>query len=333
MRFKLLLLFVLTSFAFFAQQEGVWLHPNRGQWDERILYKAEAVSGEMYLEKNGFHYFFHNASEIYHQGHGHTSSSHAHAHSESESELKGHSIRMNLVGSNSNAPKIESDSSSFYRNYFLGNDRSTWKSSIKSVAQVEYKSIYPGIDFTTKAKNNLFQYSFLIQPNINPALIQFEIQGGDKVYLDKKGNLHIKHSFGEIQHSAPKAWNIDASGNRKALNIQFKLDKNRLTFEFPAGYDSNSSLFIDPDITFSTFTGATSDNWGFTAAPDRNGNAFAGGIVFGAGYPTTPGAFDITYNGSGSNPGFDVSISKFNASGTALIYSTFLGGAGSETPE
>jgi hypothetical protein len=41
-------------------------------------------------------------------------------------------------------------------------------------------------------------------------------------------------------------------------------------------------------------------------------------------YPTTPGAFDRTYNGG------DTFVTKLNASGSALVYSTFLGGTGTD---
>ena len=64
-----------------------------------------------------------------------------------------------------------------------------------------------------------------------------------------------------------------------------------------------------------------------SATPDANGNLFGGGVSFGQGYPTTVGAYDITWAGA-----VDVAITKFNADGTALLYSTYLGGSGSETP-
>ena len=104
------------------------------------------------------------------------------------------------------------------------------------------------------------------------------------------------------------------------------------SFHFPDGYDVSKSIFIDPGLTFSTFSGSTTDNWGFTATPDLYGNLFGGGIVFGTGYPTTTGAYDVTFNsGSGSFP-MDIAISKFNTDGTSLLYATYVGGSGNETP-
>ncbi len=44
--------------------------------------------------------------------------------------------------------------------------------------------------------------------------------------------------------------------------------------------------------------------------------------------PTTPGAFDTSYNGDPISTDFDAFVTKLNASGSALAYSTFLGGTG-----
>ncbi len=105
-----------------------------------------------------------------------------------------------------------------------------------------------------------------------------------------------------------------------------------MSVHLPEGYDSTETLVIDPELTFSSFTGSTIDNWGFTAAPDQDANLFAGGIVFGVGYPLTAGAYDATFNGGEGTFNIDIGISKFNAQGTALLYSTYVGGNRNETP-
>ncbi len=58
-------------------------------------------------------------------------------------------------------------------------------------------------------------------------------------------------------------------------------------------------------------------------AVDVDGHAHVTGFTDASTFPTTPGAFDTTYNGA---PG-DVFVTKFNVQGSALEYSTFLGGS------
>jgi Beta-propeller repeat len=57
----------------------------------------------------------------------------------------------------------------------------------------------------------------------------------------------------------------------------------------------------------------------------RGDNAYVTGFTQSADYPTTRGAFDRTFNGD-----TDAFVTKLNASGSALAYSTFLGGTRTE---
>src|SRR5699024_7762135 len=89
------------------------------------------------------------------------------------------------------------------------------------------------------------------------------------------------------------------------------------------------------NFIFASYSGSSADNWGYTATYDAEGNFYMGGIVFGSGYPTTPGAFQETFQGGGNtygNGGFDISLSKLSPDGKELIYATYLGGSGDEQP-
>jgi hypothetical protein len=90
-------------------------------------------------------------------------------------------------------------------------------------------------------------------------------------------------------------------------------------------YDPRYPLIIDPGLDYSTFLGGTGQDTGSSEniAVDTSGRAYVVGSTFSADYPTTPGAFDRTYNGSGEPDAF---VTKLNASGSELAYSTFLGG-------
>ncbi|MYL22077.1 hypothetical protein GLW04_19635, partial [Halobacillus litoralis] len=78
-------------------------------------------------------------------------------------------------------------------------------------------------------------------------------------------------------------------------------------------------------LVYSTYLGGTGFDRGSGIAVDEMGNAYVTGVTRSVGFPTTPGAFDTTYNGS--NDGF---VTKLNADGSILVYSTYLGGTGSD---
>ena len=83
---------------------------------------------------------------------------------------------------------------------------------------------------------------------------------------------------------------------------------------------SSSSI---PGLDYSTFLGGSSHEIGYGIAVDSAGNAYVTGLTQSPNFPTTAGAFDRT--GAASNF-LDAFVTKLNANGTALIYSTFLGG-------
>lgn len=322
------LVFVFALFGFICQSQAqIMLHPNRGQWDERVAYKVDLDMGEMLIENQGITYHF------YRWHHPHHCENHEHCDSD-PNIIKTHVVKTTFVNSQSPSAKIEEDLTAYYRNYYLGNDESKWKSEIHSIQKLTQKNLYQNIDLMYQTNANGIKYSFIVQPNADANQIQIQHQGADEILIDKKGRLIIRTSLGEIVETKPVAWTVNVDGTKTPVKCKFKLDNNTVRFELGT-YNANETLVIDPELTFSTFTGATSDNWGFTACPDNSGNMYAGGIVFGTGYPVTPGAYDMTFNGgnpTGGIPGFDVSITKFNATGTANVYSTFLGGSGNELP-
>jgi hypothetical protein len=111
------------------------------------------------------------------------------------------------------------------------------------------------------------------------------------------------------------------------------LDKNTISLTF-GEYDVNTDLIIDPELVFSTYSGSTSDNFGYTATYDEAGNLYSGSSAFGQGYPTTLGAYQTTHQGGDSviEQGIDMALSKYDASGTLMVWSTFLGGVGDDLP-
>jgi len=82
-------------------------------------------------------------------------------------------------------------------------------------------------------------------------------------------------------------------------------------------------------LVYSTYLGGSSFvTQGNDIAIDSAGNAYVTGNTFDGGFPTTPGAFQTTFNStSNGQNGF---VSKLNASGSALVYSTYLGGSASD---
>ena len=78
-------------------------------------------------------------------------------------------------------------------------------------------------------------------------------------------------------------------------------------------------------LVYSTFLGSNSTDGSLGIAIDTAGNAVITGQTASSNFPTTAVAYDTTYNGS-----VDAFVTKLNAAGNALVFSTFLGGNGDD---
>lgn len=302
------------------------MRPNRGQWHENVSYKIDIPGGDMYLEKKGFTYAFSSTGEYYEHGHGH---SHDHESGEEAPTYRLHAVKTTFLGANTEPVFEELDESPFYENYFLGNDPTKWVTHSHAFSEIQYHELYDGIDLRLYQGNGTLKYDVILSPGSDASSFRVKYEGQEKMEI-VDGALIITTSLGTIREEKPFAYQ-ESAGLKFRVECEYALEGDEMTFVFPKGYDSTKTLIIDPELNFSTFTGSTSDNWGMTACPDVDGKSIGAGIVFGSGYPLSPGAFDSDFGGvAGSDT--DVGLTKFNDDGSGIVFSTYIGGGRTETP-
>ncbi len=95
---------------------------------------------------------------------------------------------------------------------------------------------------------------------------------------------------------------------------------------FNGGYDAFVTRLspTGSSLVYSTFLGGTNSDYACALALDAQGAATVAGYAYSTDFPTTPGAFDPSFNGAG----WDAFVTRLSPTGSSLVYSTYLGGTG-----
>jgi gliding motility-associated-like protein len=324
----LLLIIFCIQFPAYPQLQFI---QNKGQWPEEVDFKADIPTGAFFVGKTGFTVLLQNSEDLqklHSQFHGPFKET---VNTDEEVTVKSFAYKVGLYGANPEPILRPEKRQNSYNNYYLGNDSRKWASGCSVHEAVLYKEVYPKIDVRYYSDAGNLKYDFIVHPGGDVGRIRLNYEGQSSLGV-RDGNLIIGTSLGEIRELYPYSYQPTVEG-RKSVKAGFAVNDNQVSFHLEE-YDPATILVIDPTVIFSTFTGSTSDNWGFTATPGLDGSFYSGGIVFGAGFPVSVGAFQSTFRG-GINElgnGYDIGIFKFSADGQNRLYATYLGGGGNEQP-
>jgi len=285
---------------------------NQGQWPGDFQRKIELNNGAIFLDAQGYVASFLRIPHHHnHQG--------INAHS---TDFTLNSYRMSFQGSNPQT-RWEGKGKQFHpRHYFLGKNSTHWKSNVTSTSQAELQDVYPGISVEMLEADDRIKYNFIVAPEADPSLIRMHYEGLKSLHL--KGNvLFLETKIGIVKESIPLAYQI-INGKTIKVSCEYEISGNIVNFRL-GRYKANYPLIIDPILDFSTFSGSGDLNFGNSATYGENGSIYGAGVNFGVNYPVTNGVFQSTFEGD-SAFNVDITISKFDATGSQLLYATYLGG-------
>jgi gliding motility-associated-like protein len=293
---------------------------NKGQWESNVLFKADIPIGHLFIEKDRITYLFVDKEATHELQHG-----------KDIKKIHFHSVRMKLQGANLNPSISRFEPSEAYYNYFIG-DASKHATNVYGYKKIILHNVYAGIDMEVLSRGNSIKINFVVKPGANPNQIALEYQGADKLQL-QNNQLKIETSLGTLIEGQPVSFQ-HINGAEKTIKTKYQLEGNILRFK-TNNYQKFNTLIIDPEVVFGTYMGSAADNFGFAASYDLNGNALGAGTVYAANFPTTTGAFDVSYAGGSDFDGEyarDAFIAKFNSTGSTLLFASFIGGTNNEQP-
>jgi hypothetical protein len=234
-------------------------------------------------------------------------------------------LRSRFVGANPEPQVIGLDPLAGTSNYFIGNDPSQWRTDIATYGRVQYQNLYPGVDLVYYGDQRQLEYDYVVAPGTDPGVIKLAIDGAESMALDGQGDLVLHASGGDVVEHAPVVYQ-EVGGVRQPVSGRFVLEGDGQVGFALGAYDPSRPLIIDPVLSYSTYLGGAGGDAGFGIAVDTAGNAYVTGETGSTDFPTTSGADQKSLGGSR-----DAFVTKLDATGTALVYSTYLGGTAFDT--
>ena len=198
---------------------------------------------------------------------------------------------------------------------------------IPTSARVRYGALYPGIDAVIYgSESGGWEYDFIVAPGTDPATVALAITGATGVTRDAAtGGLVLGTAAGDVQMHAPTLYQ-EVNGARRPCpgGYAFRDDG---TVGFTVGdYDRALPLTIDPEVqAYGTYVGGSGTDSAAGIAVNSNNEAYITGQTDGN-FPTTNGnGFMPQYTG-----GTAAFVTKLNATGSARVFSTYLGASGAD---
>ncbi len=290
---------------------------NAGQWDHRVHYQAKLGGAVAWVTGDGIDYQFYrdNAKK---------SARNSMDHRDDPKSLQTMLIGAKFVNANP-VGEVAGEGMVEYRcNYFLGNDSTKWRTDVPNFESVIYRDLYRDIDLKIFSAGQRLEYDFVVQPGGDLAQVEIEYKGIRGLAIDTTGNLLIKTRWGTVTEHAPVVFQ-EVMGQRQILRASYEIrGKNRYGFKLHDEYNSAIALIVDPLVSFSTYLGGLLTEYVNDLAVNGSGEVIVCGETYSADYPFAAG-YDNVRTGTS-----DACITKFNASGSGVVFSTFVGGSGLE---
>lgn len=257
-------------------------------------------------------------------------------HQRDGAEEKPAVLRMKLLGADGTAKISGSNPLAGNANYFVGNDPQKWRTGISTYGSVKYQGIYRGVDAVFYGNQRELEYDVTVAPGADPKQIALEFTGA-RAAINRAGDLTLKLKGDTVMLHRPVIYQ-DTGAGRTRVEGKYAVNGNRVRFQIGA-YDRSRALVIDPVLSYLTYLGGSGndtigDITGYypsgetnptqALAVDASGNVYVTGYTYSLDFP-----MQAAYQGTAKQlKNYQtVFVTKINATGTALVYSTYLGGS------
>lgn len=235
-------------------------------------------------------------------------------------------VDLHFIGANLNPTVVGADRLPGVVNNLKGADPAGWFRDLPTFGAIVYEDLYPGVDLRFDGVLGELKGTYTLAAGIDPTCIRWRHLGWVEVSVDEAtGDLVITVAGpgpGSVTLvEGPPVVSQIIDGEEIPVEAGYVIHEDgSVGFEL-GDYDSAYPLIIDPTLTYSTYLGGSGLEDVEGIALDADGNMIVVGTTMSWDFPTID-AIDGTLDGEE-----DVYVTKINAAGDALLYSTYIGGS------
>ncbi len=293
--------------------------PNAGQTDSRVSFYVKGSDRTIYFTPDGVTLALHKESKAERPKQVKVPAGPGQMDTGSTNSWV---IKIDFIGAEKDVVPEGLDKTGAMFSYFKGRPKD-WHAGLPGYRQIIYRDLWPGIDLIYKGDVGRLKYKFIVAPGADPGMIQLGIRGASNVEVDEEGRLVLETSLERIIDEKPLVFQEGKTEERKSIAAAYHVKKAfegeaKVGFSI-ANYDHSLPLVIDPaTLVYCGYIGSAIKDSSGGIAVDSSGNAYIVGVSYQPSIPYYPVAMDPET--------MDIFVAKVNASGTGLVYCSYIGG-------
>jgi len=330
--------------------------PNDGRLDDAVLFYASSPRLDIFFTHDGVMFDIKDPASVTAM----QEYSRSDVRSEPLPERRGHALRLGFAAAAPAARPEAMDPGTIPMNFFFGEDSRNWRTGVRGFQTLLYRDLWPGVDLEFRMVEGRLSYRLsdesaranLIwtgaETTLDPAgLTELVtpygalVDDGQRIGSTESPAddlVFAQRGVGALLWSTLSGGSGDDEGSTLAVasNGDIIVGGETSSPDYPGtpgAYNEDFSDYLDvfvsrfsdegSNLVWSTFIGTSNNDYCNAIVLDANDNPIIGGRSGSSNYPTTPGAFDTTFNGGIS----DATVSKLSGDGQTLMWSTFVGGS------
>ncbi len=185
--------------------------------------------------------------------------------------------------------------------------------------------LYPALpDLVYYGNEGALEYDFVLAPGADPECIRIRWDGPGGPRIDGAGDLVFEGGGAILRQKRPQVYQENDAGRKPVTGRYVRVGRREVMFEV-SPYDRAQPLVIDPSLVYSTYLGGSGTDSANGIAVDSVGSTYIVGTTNSTNFPT------VNSKQSATGGGYDVFVTKLDSTGTTILYSTYIGGAGDDT--